>query len=151
MSNVNEEIIQNTYDQYIKVANYVGIPDQDRYTIEEISYLINNITVKIRSIMKHLCYIDCYWLPNEFSTCCNCFGNNEEYSIDIVAYVSDINGMDNKIFNDDEFGISLEFLVDSNKDLPEWLFEDDESEEDRINRLIYGDPEDDDDKEDWQR
>lgn len=150
------EALYKQYDVIMKNLSIKEVKIKDRWTMLGIEVKVRNFLNSISTMYKSLSMIDLDWVPYEFNLCLNEYGENNEYFIDIVADVIDIDIDEEKncsygdvmfvvSFNDERIPSLEEYGEIVNRG--EEDFEDGDTD---INRLLYGDDEDDSDKP-WLR
>lgn len=144
-----QQIIDNLYKDYLKIVERVAIADDEVWKKEDFDYHIRLFENKVKGIYTGLRGEGLDWVPYEFNLCLHEYGDEDELLyIDIMVDMSDID------FDPDGWlvGYASTYSIMYNDESLHDLFNS-ESEEDKINRLLYGDPEDneEDDDKPWLR
>lgn len=144
-----QQIVDNLYKDYLKIVEKVGIVKDEIWEKSDFDYHLRLFESKIKGVYTSLRREGLDWIPYEFNLCLHEYGSEDELLfIDIMVDMSDID------FDSDGWlvGYASTYSIMYNDDSLRELFDNNESEEDKINRLLYGDPEDDeDDDKPWLR
>jgi hypothetical protein len=140
-----KEFTQIIYEQYEMIVECAGIPLDERWSFDEIFNQINDLMQKFRGLCQFMKDIDCDWLPSHMYVSLHYYGEKEEYFIDLLALIEEVIELENGLLD-----AQISFTIDTNDEsLPSWgQFG---NEEERIDRLINGDPDDDEDDKPWLR
>lgn len=154
-------IAEILYEQYNAVVRNLSIKDikaKDRWTMLAIEAKVRNFLNNVSNMYESLWKIDLDWIPYDFNICLNEYGEDNEYFIDIVAGVMDID-IDNEkdcSYGDVVFTVSFnDERIPSLEEYGETIYNgngDIENEdENNIDRLLYGDDDEDDSDKPWLR
>lgn len=137
-----QQIIDNLYRDYLKIIERVAIADDEVWTKEDFDHHIRLFENKVKGIYTGLRSEGLDWVPYEFNLCLHEYGDEDDLLyIDLMVDMSDID------FDPDGWmvGYASSYTITYNDESLNDLFDGNESEEDKMNRLLYGDPEDDED------
>jgi len=125
------------HSKYSILVDVLDMPLAKRWKVCDIEVQVDEFMHKFKDIYNSINSIGLEWYPYVFELNLHEYG---EYFINIEADVSDIEIDNNKCM----MGIINFNLAYNDERLPK--LEDEETEEDMIDRLINGDPEDDEDR-----
>lgn len=115
--NNNQEAAAIVYEQYAMIAEFAGIPYEERWTEEDIYAQMNDFIHKYEQLYR-FCdeTLDCDWWPTRMNVCCHYYGEDEEYFIDLMAIIESIEERE-----DGSFDAKIGFTLDCNDEsLPVW-------------------------------
>ena len=133
---VTHDIAIILHSKYSILVDALDMPLEDRWQVCDIEVQLDEFMNKFKDVYNSIISIGLEWYPHVFEIILHEYSDGE-YFISIEADLSDIDFHDNKCI----MGI-INFNLAYNDDrLPD--IEDEETEEERIDRLINGDSEDD--------
>jgi hypothetical protein len=142
------DISVDIYDEYCCILKHISIKDikmKDRWPMLVIEANVREFINSSEKMYEALNKISIGWVPYTFNICLNEYGEGEEYFIDIVADVLDIDIDDNGKCKHGDIAFTISFNDERIPDLSEYgevgEFEDKDDISD-IDRLLYGDSED---------
>jgi len=147
------KISEDIYNEYCCILKHISIREikmKDRWSMLAIESKIREFIDKSEKIYEALNNISISWVPYTFNICLNEYGEEKEYFIDILADVLDIGIDDNGKCDHGDITFIINFndeRIPALRELGEVDDEDvDDDDIDDIDRLLYGDSEDDNDK-----
>jgi len=146
-----KEVAKVMFEQYITIAQIAGIPGDDLWTEEMIYEEIVDLMSKYHGIFNVIDSQDCSWFPSVLHLCMNTYGDDGQFFIDINADMVELYWDENNCFEDANIVFSIDYNDENLPDYEDLMpggEEGEETEEEKFNRLINGD--DDDEKESWQ-
>jgi hypothetical protein len=145
---ITHKIATDLYSKYVTLVDILEVPEEERWALCDIEVQLDEFMMKFRDVYESIFKMGLEWYPYDFNICLHEY-NEGAHFIDIGVMVSDIE------FDDEghcSMGIVDFSLVYNDESLPDIEDTIEETEEERINRLINGDNEDEDeDDKPWLR
>jgi len=134
-----QSIAEGLYTDYNKLLEYLNILEEDKWCINDFIHYIKQFEDNFKDIYTQMNNKDFGWCPYDFNLCLHEYEKEGcIYFIDICVSVSDLD------YDHDGWLVSAitdYSILYNDPSLPN-LIEINETEEERINRIIYGDPAD---------